>query len=54
MSQDVTSRCLIWHEAKHESEETNGGLQVKFVIIVEVKDAAKPALVAECLYHYFA
>jgi acyl dehydratase len=35
-------------------EEIKGGLQVKLVITVEVKDAAKPALVAECLYRHFA
>jgi acyl dehydratase len=35
-------------------EEISGGLQVKLVITVEVKNAAKPALVAECLYRYFA
>jgi len=34
--------------------EVDGGLQVKLVITVEVRDIAKPALVAECLYRYFA
>jgi acyl dehydratase len=37
-----------------EVGEISGGLQVKLVITVELKDTAKPALVAECLYRYFA
>lgn len=35
-------------------QEVNGGLQVKLAITVEVKGAVKPALVAECLFRYFA
>jgi len=34
--------------------EVNGALQATLVITVEVKDAVKPALVAECLLRYFA
>jgi len=34
--------------------EISGGQQVKLLITVEVMDAAKPALVAECLLRYLA
>ena len=29
-------------------------MQVKVAFTLEVEDAAKPALVAECLYRYYA
>jgi hypothetical protein len=29
-------------------------MQVKLAMTVEVRDASKPALVAECLYRYYA
>jgi acyl dehydratase len=35
-------------------EEIRGGLQVKVVATIEVKDTAKPALVAECLFRHYA
>jgi acyl dehydratase len=35
-------------------KEIDGGVQVKAVFTVEVKDAAKPAVVAECLIRYYA
>jgi acyl dehydratase len=35
-------------------EEVGGGLQASLTITVEVKGAVKPALVAECLFRYFA
>ena len=31
-----------------------GGVQVKLMVSVEVKDAPKPALVAECVFRYYA
>lgn len=37
-----------------EVEEVRGGMQVKVALTIEVKDSAKPALVAECLYRYYA
>ena len=37
-----------------EVSEVKGGVQVKLAMTVEVKDAPKPALVAECLYRYYA
>jgi acyl dehydratase len=37
-----------------EVTEVKGGVQVKAVFTVEVKDAAKPALVAECLFRFHA
>jgi acyl dehydratase len=37
-----------------EVSEVKGGMQVKLALTVEVKDAPKPALVAECLYRYYA
>ena len=37
-----------------EVTEVKGGVQVKLAMKVEVKDAPKPALVAECLYRYYA
>ena len=37
-----------------EVEEVSGGMQVKVALTIEVKDSAKPALVAECLYRYYA
>jgi acyl dehydratase len=37
-----------------EIREIDGGVQLKLVITVEVKDAVKPALVAECLFRHFA
>jgi acyl dehydratase len=37
-----------------EVEEIRGGMQVKVALTIEVKDAAKPALVAECLFRYYA
>jgi acyl dehydratase len=35
-------------------KEIDGGVQVKAVFTVEVKDAARPAVVAECLIRYYA
>jgi acyl dehydratase len=35
-------------------EEIRGGMQVKVALTIEVKDSAKPALVAECLFRYYA
>jgi acyl dehydratase len=37
-----------------EVTEVAGGVQVKLAITVEVKDAPKPALAAECLYRFLA
>jgi acyl dehydratase len=37
-----------------EARRIAGGVQVKLLITVEVKDAEKPALVAECLFRHFA
>ena len=37
-----------------EVEEVKGGMQVKAAFAIEVKDSAKPALVAECLFRYYA
>lgn len=37
-----------------EVTEITGGAQVKLALTVEVKDAPKPALVAECLFRYYA
>lgn len=34
--------------------EINGGVQIRVVATVEVKDSAKPALVAECLFRHYA
>jgi acyl dehydratase len=36
-----------------EVTEIKGGVQVKFVATIEVKDAEKPALVAECLVRFY-
>ena len=49
-------RCASFAGAPQLSdvEEVGGGLQVKLTITVEVKGAVKPALVAECLFRYFA
>jgi acyl dehydratase len=32
----------------------DGGVQIKLMVTVEVKGAAKPALVAECVFRYYA
>jgi acyl dehydratase len=37
-----------------EVQETRGGMQAKVALTIEVKDSAKPALVAECLFRYYA
>jgi acyl dehydratase len=37
-----------------EVTEIKGGMQVKVTFTIEVKDQAKPALVADCLYRYYA
>jgi acyl dehydratase len=37
-----------------EASEIDGGVQVKLNLKVEVKDADRPALVAECLFRYYA
>jgi acyl dehydratase len=37
-----------------EVTEVKGGMQVKLAMTVEVRDQDKPALVAECLYRYYA
>lgn len=37
-----------------EVTEVKGGMQVKVTLTLEVKDQAKPALVADCLYRYYA
>ena len=37
-----------------EVTEVKGGLQVRVVASIEVKDAARPALVAECLFRHYA
>ncbi len=34
--------------------EIKGGVQIKIVVTVEVRDAPKPALVAECLFRHYA
>ena len=36
-----------------EVAEVKGGVQAKATFTIEVKDAAKPALVAECLFRFF-
>jgi acyl dehydratase len=37
-----------------EVSEVKGGMQVKVTFTLEVKDQAKPALVADCLFRYYA
>jgi acyl dehydratase len=37
-----------------EVTEVKGGMQVKMAMTLEVRDSPKPALVAECLYRYYA
>jgi acyl dehydratase len=37
-----------------EATEIKGGMQVKITFTIEVKGQAKPALVADCLYRYYA
>ena len=37
-----------------EASAIEGGAQVKVALTVEVEDASRPALVAECLYRYYA
>jgi acyl dehydratase len=37
-----------------EVKEIEGGMQVKVEFKLEVEDQAKPALVAECLFRYYA
>ena len=37
-----------------EVTEIRGGMQVKVDLTVEVRDSPKPALVAECLFRYYA
>jgi acyl dehydratase len=37
-----------------EAAEVPGGVQIKVVATVEVKDQPKPALVAECLFRHYA
>ncbi len=37
-----------------EVSEVTGGMQVKVAFTLEVKDQAKPALVADCLFRYYA
>jgi acyl dehydratase len=37
-----------------EAAEIEGGVQVKLKLTVEVRDADRPALVAECLFRYYA
>jgi acyl dehydratase len=36
-----------------EVTELNGGVQIKIIATVEVEDAPKPALVAECLFRHY-
>lgn len=36
-----------------EAAEIAGGVRIKVVVTVEVKDAPKPALIAECLFRYY-
>ena len=37
-----------------EVTEIEGGMQAKLTLTVEVKDAERPALVADCLFRYYA
>ena len=37
-----------------EVSEVKGGMQAKVALTVEVKGSERPALVAECLFRYFA
>ena len=37
-----------------EATAIDGGVQIKVVATVEVEDAARPALVAECLFRHYA
>ena len=37
-----------------EVTEVKGGMQVKATFTLEVRDQAKPALVADCLFRYYA
>ncbi|MEU9880927.1 MaoC family dehydratase [Streptomyces phaeochromogenes] len=37
-----------------EVTDIKGGVQMKVIAIVEVEDAPKPALVAECLFRHYA
>jgi acyl dehydratase len=37
-----------------EVTEVKGGVQARATFTIEVKDQPKPALVAECLFRYFA
>ena len=34
--------------------EVKGGMQVKVTLTVEVRDQERPALVADCLFRYYA
>ena len=37
-----------------EVSEIKGGLQAKVLLAVEVKDSERPALIADCLFRYYA
>ncbi len=37
-----------------EVQEIKGGVQLRVTVTVEIKDSAKPALVAECLFRHYA
>ncbi|MDA0179646.1 MaoC family dehydratase [Solirubrobacter phytolaccae] len=37
-----------------EVEEVRGGMQVKVTLTLEVRDQERPALVADCLFRYYA
>ena len=37
-----------------EAKEIEGGVQIKVVAAIEVEDGPKPALVADCLFRYYA
>jgi acyl dehydratase len=41
------------HGVLTEVSEVKGGVQAKATFTIEVKDAPKPALVAECLFRFF-
>lgn len=41
-------------ELAEAAEVKGGGVEIKIVATVEVKDAPKPALVAECRFRYYA
>ena len=49
----VGAELRTWAELM-EVQDIEGGVQLKLVATVEVRNADKPALVAECVFRYYA